>query len=168
MKHVKLFEAWMDDSQTIDLSKFAGDVSSEGESIFVFHAEDVLYSVLADTETCMQLEELSSGIDREVLQTKIFNTPGASFVGMDSQSGELLVLPSAPEGMEGVNLWILGIGENESSPVELGDGGEPKYYLFPLKRGAATMSRQASNLYVVSIPEFIDFVREMAESFPAQ
>jgi hypothetical protein len=173
MKHVKLFESWMKSASSEDISGFAGDTSIENESIFVFNAEDHIYMVLADPETCMQLKNLAEKIDPQegLVRSWIIDQPGASFIGMDADSGEVFPAPNVVEIPEGTNIWVFSEKNPGGGAEQLGDDGNNSHtgsYYWPLKRGSAIKSVQATGSSVISIDELVDFMQKMILAFPAK
>jgi hypothetical protein len=168
MKHVKLFESWMESANSEDISKFALDTSTEEESVFVINLEDSIYSVLGDPETCMKLQELALKIDEQggLYRSMVFNQPGTSFIGMDGHTGAIFAASNVVERPEGTNIWVL---TERGGAIQLGeDGTDPRYFFYPVKRGDATVSRQATTFGMISIDELVEVMNEMAGLYPAQ
>ena len=166
MKHVKLFEAWMDDSQAIDLSKFAGDVSSEEEGVFIHQQEDSYFAVLADKETCWQLQKLGeelSLLDEDIYKTWNFNTPGTAFAVIGVNEWNIGIDGISMKVKPGDNVIVYDLN-GDYEVVSGDDSGEMNQYVFPLKRGAATHLYQGSDLNVISVQDLMDIMKEAIEA----
>jgi hypothetical protein len=176
MKYIKLFEGFFsDDSQTIDLSKFVGDVSSEDECILIHQQEDSYYAVLADKETCFELQKMGkklSLLDEDIYRTFIYNTPESAFVVINNENYmtarvEGISMKVEPKdnaignGFESVIAFDL---SNNYEVVSGDDSDEMNYYVFPLKRGAVTHLYQGTTLNVISIQDLVDEMNNAIES----
>lgn len=166
MKHVKLFESWMESANSLDISKFAGDVSTEDESVFVFQVEDSMYAVLADKQTVMELYQMGTKVaelDSIIIKAHLFNTPGTSFIGFNLNDGIPFTEDTTVEEIGDEASVVFSLSD---SADQLGDpDAEPQYYFFPLKRGAVTRLYQGTTLDVISIDDFVDDMNNIVEDF---
>lgn len=158
MKHVKLFESWMNDeaSGIIDLSRFVIDTSGKNESVFAAEIEGSIYIYLGDKETCKELDSLAS----PHFHTDYWDHPEISFVGISDDytlwvAGKDIDDPAK----ENYNLVVIGRDGSES----FNDGALQVAYLTPIVRGSVIVIDEEHAPSDMSLDEFIDIVNNFED-----
>ncbi len=153
MKHIKLFESWMNDeaSGILDLSEFAIDTSGKNESVFVAEIDSSFYIYLGDKETCKELDRLAG----PHFHTDYWSHSEISFVGI-SDDDTIWVAGKAIDdpAKENYNLVVIGRDGSES----FNDEALKVAYLTPIVRGSIIKIDEEHAPSDMSLDEFIDIV----------
>ena len=153
MKHVKLFESWMNDAASgiLDLSRFVIDTSGKNEAVFAAEIDGSVYIYLGDKETCKRLNSLAG----PHFNTGYWSHPEISFVGIaDDYTMWVAGKEIDDPAKENYNLVVMGSDGSES----FNDEALRVAYLSPIMRGSVIEIDEEHASRDMSLDEFIDIV----------